>query len=388
MHSSWPTAISGSLIGCALLLLALRLRWADRTRLDRYANLGLAGVIIGSALREPTFQRWIGALIGGRHVANLLYQLSSAEMALVAGLTILAFGQVLGQAYSPPLVFGVAVACGAAGLAFGTRMVPEGVSLADATGWAAFGYRLSMLPIVLWMDVMLIRIGIAEWRSRTDARELVLAGSAIGFVVLHFAGIVSAAIAAAFQIDGRHIAAGRLLVSLERDTVIYQLALLTTLLTIPAAHRLTAHLGLDNASRQRRRLLPLWTALTAACPEVVYAGPADPGDSRYLLHRTVVEIRDCLRILSRYEISDAATSSSTPDQPLTTAIRLVRACAAKASGAPPGGRESRLSTADDVAEEIAELTAISRNWELARAIAIPAKPPEEAESPVWSAHPA
>ncbi|MFE9326080.1 DUF6545 domain-containing protein [Nocardia sp. NPDC052278] len=72
----------------------------------------------------------------------------------------------------------------------------------------------------------------------------------------------------------------------------------------------------DTFARSRKQLLPLWADLTAACPEIVYSDVSPTGlGSRFLLHRTVIEIRDCLRILSRYAPPEqgAMTSSETPD---------------------------------------------------------------------------
>lgn len=135
--------------------------------------------------------------------------------------------------------------------------------------------------------------------------------------------------------------------------------------------RLAQRIGVDYPSRCRRRLLPLWSDLTAACPEVIYRSPAATGsDSRFLLHRTVIEIRDCLRVLSRYRAPTPAPVADIRDELTAFAVQLARACAVKAKGESPfGGATAISSAAGDFGGEIAELTALAARWKLARAIA-------------------
>ncbi|WP_378739516.1 DUF6545 domain-containing protein [Nocardia brasiliensis] len=91
--------------------------------------------------------------------------------------------------------------------------------------------------------------------------------------------------------------------------------------------------------------------------------------SRFLLHRTVIEIRDCLRILSRYA-PEPASLTGDANAVQDYAIQLAHACAAKAAGAPASGAVLALpSTAGDVDAEIAELTTLAAHWSRARTVA-------------------
>jgi hypothetical protein len=140
--------------------------------------------------------------------------------------------------------------------------------------------------------------------------------------------------------------------------------------SVPAFTRLLERLYLDRFSRQRRRLLPLWRDLTTACPEIVYLRHADLASnrSRYLLHRTVVEIRDCILLLSRYAgHPDAAIHAADGDPPVRQAVRLALAWSAKISGnSPSGDFVTQQSAAMDLPDEIRELSKLADQWTKAK----------------------
>jgi hypothetical protein len=152
---------------------------------------------------------------------------------------------------------------------------------------------------------------------------------------------------------------------------------ISTLFAVPLMQLLAHRFELDRWSRRRRRLTPLWNDLTAACPEIIHLAPttAATTDSRYRLHRTIVEIRDSMLILARYttalptELAD--TLAARPHQPaFLSAVQLARAAAAKTLGeAPRNNLTAQRSAARDLLADANELTRIARIWPHAKTIA-------------------
>ncbi|MFI9510900.1 MAB_1171c family putative transporter [Nocardia sp. NPDC052566] len=374
MQSSWPTAISAPLVLAIFALLAAQLTLFNATVLDRRANFALGGLAVACALREPTWQHAIISASGGWLSEAFLYQFAMAGMSVVGAVNILTIGTVLGIGYRAGPLVGLGVISAALALICGSAARAEGVMIEQAAGWGALGFWMSLLPLTWWMDVLLVRICLAEFRKRVDARDFVVYGAGATFVLLLGGGFVCAPIAAIYQISGRDTVFARIQAAIDRDVLLYQAVLFAAVVSIPVVAHLADRLGIDRDSRHRRRLLPLWTDLTAACPEIVYHAPSPAAlGSRYLLHRTVIEIRDCLRILSRYTEQDDAGPA---DEVMAFAIRIAHACAAKSRGEPPVGSAVPLpSTAEDVGGEIAELTALAACWTRARALAVAAARP-------------
>lgn len=152
----------------------------------------------------------------------------------------------------------------------------------------------------------------------------------------------------------------------------------SVLFAVPLAQRLAQVLQLDSWSRQRRQLIPLWNDLTMACPEIIHLAPPIPVTvtSRYRLHRTIIEIRDSMLILSRYSsqppahlTADLAESPKQADIVLL-AIGLASAVAAKTRGDKPSNNLSaQRSLARDLPTDADELTRIARTWRYAKTLA-------------------
>lgn len=367
--SSWPTLWSLPVVGYAWILLAVRLTRFRATLLDHRGNLALAVLVIASTMREPTLQRGLVTLSAGYLSDAWLFQLAIILMGAVVGFNVLVLADALGLRYRPAVVHGIAVGSALIALLCGTGARHHGVAIADETGWAPVGFWLALLPPMVWLDSLVIRLGIAQLRQRPERREVLAYAALALFPAVHLLGFSCAPIAAVFLVRGEHNVFTALLAAADRDILLYQLVIIVVGMTVPLLLRLAQRLGLDAASRSRKRLLPLWSDLTAVCPELVYRGPAGDLGSRFLLHRTVIEIRDCLRILSRYA-PEPASLTGDAHAVQDYAIQLAHACAAKSAGAPASGAVLALpSTAGDVDAEIAELTTLAAHWHKARTVA-------------------
>ncbi|MFX0580054.1 MAB_1171c family putative transporter [Nocardia nepalensis] len=374
LHSSWPAAIALPLIGYAWALVAIRAFTFRATSIERRATFVFAALTTAATIRERTVQDAVGRLSAG-HLSNaLLFQLGLILIAATAGVMILTLAKALGHNYSPAVVHSTAILCATISLICGTSARDQGIMIETQTGWAPLGFWLPLLVPTVWIDYSVTRLSIAEMRRRSDRREFLLYGALALFPGLHLIVFGCAPISATFQIVGTHTVFARILTATDRDIMLFQTLVFAAALSVPMLLRLAQRLGMDTFARSRKQLLPLWADLTGACPEIVYRDVAPTGlGSRFLLHRTVIEIRDCLRILSRYAPPESgrAASSDTPDTDrLRYAVRLAQACAAKADGAAPHNDVlAKPSEAADVDAEIIELTALAACWSRARAIA-------------------
>lgn len=376
--SSWPTAISLPLVLYTWVLVVVRFISFRTSLLNRRVNLALIVLAAASTMREPTLQGWLVELSAGHVTGAALFQYGMVLMGAAVGFNILTIGAIAGRKYRPIVVHGIAVATALLALIFGTGARDHGVPIEDETGWAAMGFWLSLLPVMAWLDYLIVRVGIAELRKRSDRREA-LVYSALALVpLMHLIGFGTAPVAAVFLLRGEHNVFTALLTFADREILLYRTAFFAVTMTVPMVLRLVERLGLDSASRSRKQLLPLWSDLTAVCPEIVYRDWVPGLGSRFVLHRTVIEIRDCLRILSRY----ASGTASQTGEALTIeayAIQLAHACAARSAGAPASSEIFALpSSAGDIGAETAELTALAAHWQRARALA---NLPERAAQP-------
>ncbi|WP_378739514.1 hypothetical protein [Nocardia brasiliensis] len=257
--SSWPTLWSLPVVGYAWILLAVRLTRFRATQLDHRGNLALAVLVIASTMREPTLQRGLVALSGGYLSAAWLFQLAIILMGAVVGFNVLVLAAALGLRYRPAVVHGIAVGSALIALLCGTGARDHGVAIADEIGWAPVGFWLALLPPMVWLDSLVIRLGIAQLRQRPERREVVAYAALALFPTVHLLGFSCAPIAAVFLVRGEHNIFTALLAAADRDILLYQLVIIVVGMTVPLLLRLAQQLGLDAASRSRKRLLPLWS---------------------------------------------------------------------------------------------------------------------------------
>jgi hypothetical protein len=373
LNSSWPTLISLPLVVYTWIVVITRFIGFRSTPIDRRVSIVFLCLAIGSTLREPTIQHWLVQSTDGRLSAAALFQLGLIIMAAQVGLPILIVASMLGREYVPVVVHSIAIGTAVAALILGSGARRQGIMIEEQTGWAPLGFWIALLVVMWWLDVLVVWLCVAQFRAGGDGREVFVYCVVLLLPFLHIAGFMPALIGAVYQVGGHDNVFSRVQAFLDRDVLLNQTALFAIGLTIPIVLRLARRLGLDSASRHRKRLLPLWSDLTAACPEIIYRDSTGTGfGSQFLLHRTVIEIRDCLRILSRYGTADAAValSAQAPDhEVMDFALRLAQACAAKSGGAAPSCASTPMpSLAGDVGDEIAELTALAACWERANAV--------------------
>jgi hypothetical protein len=160
---------------------------------------------------------------------------------------------------------------------------------------------------------------------------------------------------------------------LGRQTPIFYTVIFASVAAVPLIAKLVRLLRWDRNSRRDRRLSELWSDMTAVCQEVVFLADAGitPGNSRYRLHRTVVEIRDAIMVLSRYASKqhDAVAQQASGKPELQAAVRLVLAWQAKSRGDPPApDLLAPTSTASDLIDDADELLVLAHNWKVAKSL--------------------
>ncbi|MFB8277328.1 MAB_1171c family putative transporter [Nocardia colli] len=364
----------------AFVLFAGRLVGLLSTGLDRQVTIAFGCLVATAATREPTVSRLVSELSGGWLTEQLILELGAVGFNVGYAGGLLIGAALLHRTRSPRAAYGMAVVFSVAALCFSAFGAGDG-TIFERTGWAQFGYWLCTVPIGTAMAVLIIQAATAELRNRVGRRE-----SAV-YVAIFLCGIAvlvrvaATMVAATIRIAGSRNSFTDTQAMIDRNGVFFDLLLCMglTLIAIVAAAR--SRCAVNDLTRHRRALRPLWAELTAACPEIVHHSPVPHGaqPNRYLLHRTVIEIRDSILDLARYATPhppeiDAAIAGTAPTGPahdaLDRAVLLVRARDAKARGNPPtGGRYFALSAADSLLDEVTELTAISTQWPAAEAIA-------------------
>ncbi|MFI9509235.1 MAB_1171c family putative transporter [Nocardia sp. NPDC052566] len=388
MFASAPSAPTIGLILGAWLVLAVRLNGFHATAFDRRFNIGLGTVAAAATIRIPVMQAALAASTGWGIPEGLLCQFGAAAAANFGAAAALRMWQTATyRGLSVTLTYGLASAS-TVGAMIGAAATDPGDPRAidDQTGWAQFGYWACIVPMNYWMAIAGLSVCLREGRRLTDRRERVLH---LMVAVL----IGTAAIGIGIMFAGSLLRAtdhpNSLTSSVDSTGFTIQLLSFVGVGAVPVLAALPSRIGLDTWSRRRKQLLPLWTELTNACPEVVHHTVGSPGGSRYLLHRTVIEIRDCALILARYgrtshgaiTIAIARAAPAGPDRDaLHVAVRLADACAARAGGDQPAGTGTiTLPATSNLRDEADELAAIAQQWSVANALlAAPGAKPESA----------
>lgn len=246
----------------------------------------------------------------------------------------------------------------------------------EQTGPEMLGYWLCYV-IPLWLYIPLLLESIHAERRAELPRVFYASTLGIGVAGLAMGGLLLA--------NATLLAAGDRTRLAEWTLLVYPYYFLcvtvssSAFYTVPLQRQLAQRLGLDRWSRRRRRLVPLWNDLTAACPEIVHLVARTPAtiDARYRLHRIIIEIRDSMLILSRYttpvpsEVTAAlAVGTHDDDVLLAQAIRLARAVAAKKRGEKPDHNlAGQRSAALDLLTDTDELIRFALLWPRAKVFA-------------------
>ncbi|WP_107659102.1 DUF6545 domain-containing protein [Nocardia suismassiliense] len=376
-----PIAVTLPITVASWLLLTVRLLRFRTTLVERRFNMLLVTVTGILTTHEPTLRAELSAVTGGRLSIGLIYQFGAIGFMFSTAASLLVAAAMLGRVQSAALVYGLAGASCAAGmLCCGPAQGPSPFTMYEEPGWGQFGFWLALAPLSYWMVFYFGRVCITEMRTQHARRERALHATVLGAGCTVFLMFSLTFVSTALRALGHENWLTRAQLVIDNNAVFFQALPFLVIGAVPVAAWLIDAIGLDAWSRRRKRLLPLWFDLTKACPEIVHrtSTPIAAHRSRYFLHRTVIEIRDSVLILARYatptppELRAAITSSgrTAPEhEALDLAVRLVRACAAKARGDVPTGAGSMHHCAgDNLVEEAAQLAAIAAQWSHAHAL--------------------
>jgi hypothetical protein len=374
-----------SLVLVGLIWAVVAIRFAarlDTTSTQRWMTSGLLFLVVASTLRDPVLQRLLRGEPGGATVDGALFLLAAPAIILAAAALYLAALCSMGRPVRPRLTFVEAGLCGAVVLAAGAGTIPHGGSMRGDTDWTLLPEVLAFVLLPMGCSVALIHSSLSSLRGKPRPREVVVYGAICALSVLLTLSNIGDLAAAVCSVTGLDSALTRYMAGADQDQVLLYAAGLGAMAAITPVERGLDLLGADRYSRRRKRLQPLWRDLTEACPEIVYLIPPPPSAThrtRYLLHRTIVEIRDSILILSRYATPNpervtaavaAEAQAGPPAETLARAVRLARAAAAKRGGETVHGNlVTQRSAAHDLLDETDELLELAGIWPRAKAIA-------------------
>ncbi len=371
MHSQWPSAFSSVALVAAWPVIVLRLLTVELSTADRQLAAIIGFGLVNCTLREPNAQRLLSAATGGHLSVLVMYQLSVVAFAVSTAAAVL-FTRGLSGRPPPRVLLGASTA-----LWFGSAVVlglaedPEGVVRGVATGPAAFAYYAGGVALPILAGAEMFALGVAGVNARGERLEAALHAMVAGVGCVSAGQGLSRAVTAVLLGTGHAGPITEFHSWVDNDLCLPAVLAGVVFYAGPLARSLSERAGIDEWSRRRRLLHPLWSDLTAACPEIVFhAAEFDGRDPLYRLHRTVVEIRDCMLILHRYAPPDPVVPDGPPRAGLESALVLARAVHARRGGARPVAATGRpRAVARDLMSEIEELAALAAVWRKASALA-------------------
>ncbi|WP_069161962.1 MAB_1171c family putative transporter [Nocardia altamirensis] len=233
-----------------------------------------------------------------------------------------------------------------------------GVHMHRLIDWEAIVWAITEV-FIFWIGLLLVRCCLRELRAASPTPRERLTYSALLFLGCY--DIVSSAYT--FMATATGTAPGYP-GTLMAVASLVAVVLLVLLLAVPLFEALLVRAHLDFDGRQCRRLNPLWRDLTAAVPEVVLHTERPRGSSSRL-YRMTVEIRDALLHLKQFT---AETGAVRTDDIRAYAVDIAEAAQRRRQGIQVlnPGTVMHLR-ADDRADELRNLLALSREWPRARA---------------------
>lgn len=375
MTSSLPIAVSSPLLLAVWLVWLLRVWWFRALDVDRRINLVMLFVAVACSLREPVFQRTLLTLCGHPISERFAFQLSTAAIVFGAGAGYLATMSWLGRRAHSGLLYTAATAAAVAMVWLG-RHTPPGDYLVASLGLpTVIGYWALFAALPYWCCGAVIYTCVMGLRRNPDRRDTVMYVVGLALFVGIAVSTTTALTASTLVAAGHRSRFTAMQSTADRNTILLITFVGVAVAAVPVVIQAMTTLNLDQWSRRRRALLPMWHDLTSACPEIVHLAPAALPDrrTRYLLHRTTIEIRDCILILSRFARPEpewavaAAARDQASREHLTSAVQLVRAIAAKRRGDRVGTHAlTRRSSATELHEETAELIRLAAHWNRAK----------------------
>ncbi|MGV9821100.1 MAB_1171c family putative transporter [Nocardia xishanensis] len=361
MNSPVPGVVAAPLIGFVAVVTLGRWALLHQTVTDRLFNRALAWAGIGMLLLERGIAPRFGSLMHQLSMGCMLFAIMSAYGAAM----LWAGADPNGARRRQRRYDLIAAACGAVILIVGTPAREQGTLLGEtADVWSAASALAFCLPAIACgrrMAQVLYRELVSEDITRRERlvygallTALAVGASSLPFSALLFGGWM--------PVEDPDL--------IRWAWPIFTVIVLTTaLLAVPLFDLLATRAGWDRSRRFCRRLVPLWTDVTGAVPEIVL-DPASNGrdEPEVRLIRMTVEIRDALLHLNRYAPQDLPIPAAAgPVQ--SYAMRIAYAIDAKAEGRGPvhaaprtGAPESR-----DLDTELRQLLELARAWPAARA---------------------
>lgn len=362
-----------------------RLRLLNTRKADRALNAGVFWMTVSCFLRPPKTQAIVSSWTNGLVSTDALLQLGECVAIPAAGamfLTAFYWTDAKEPKHLQSTVFVASAAAAAATFVLCMYARGSNPSMRGAPGWEAVAYSthpgvalaaLAVHDTLIYFFVgSIIFICTRELRRRPPPRVVAVCAGLLLMAVGSLIQSVAIAVATLLAIQGQHHVFIDVLGAISPFTTATYAYLLGAVAAVPVVAIALERLGLDRYSLLRRRLLPLWRDLTTACPEIMQLHHPDHVQRRprYALHRTVVEIRDSILILSRYatQADDAVVQQMTDAPAERLAIRLALAWRAKTTGQPPTGDVgAQRSAAADLLEETHELVELSAQWTRAKA---------------------
>lgn len=391
--------MSAPLLTLAAVILIARLAMLNARPADRRVNIALLAIFVCAALRDRATHIFLTWLTSKDVDEQLLYQLSEvAVIPFAAGIFLLCTtwlrqGEPTWLAAFVWTAGGVCIAVILAMLRTANPAPAAAYGLHN--GWAVIatsGSQWAVAAAILFHDSLnyvfsltLAFLCLRELRARPDRRGLVVCMAIAVIAVGAFVETVLVTVATLALASNRHPDFVQGLAGADRQTPALYMLLFGLIAAAPLFKRLLQRHGWDRMSRLRQRLGPIWTDLTMACPEIVHPPPGRLviDDPHYRLHRTVVELRDCMLILARYVSDEIRTMSDEvkDDFELKYTVCLALAWRAKMDGYPPSADVSaRPSAASELLDDALELSRIAAKWPSAKKLAAKSSMPPSDES--------
>lgn len=346
-----PEPISFAVLALTAAVLGARIWLFNSSRSDRAFNLAASLLTAVAAFRDEWIQRGLSAVTRGQVSPSLLNQASEAAITLSAAAFLLVGLAWLNVRQPRWVSVAVWLAAGASTLAVQV-VVRRSDPLPAAThglhtGWAIIGYSgdvptaaggiVAHDALSYSFCLLLLVLCGREFSRRPRGLELLATTWVATLVLGWFLQTLSVSIVTLAAATGRHSSVLGHYAAFEYASPLFYAAGVAMLAAIPLVRLAVEYIRAELISRiLNHRLNPLWTALTAVCPEIVHSAHAHKAMAhpRYQLHLRVIEIRDAVMILSRYITLDMiAYSHKSSDEPaLRQAIELQMASGAKLRG--------------------------------------------------------
>lgn len=380
----WATLPNVLLWAFICVIVAVRLILLNTTRADLCLNAALFWITLSCLLRSPALGSSTAHLTSNAVSAAAVAQVGEAMVLPAAGaMFMMAYTWVRQNepAYFAPTVYVASTLSAIVVCVLCMHARTSNPAMHDAPGWAALAHSVSPATTVIallahdiliyWFAITIMYVIVQELRHRPPVRAVIICMVLLILSAGSLAQTVGIEIATVSILQGTPQTSVETLTRIGKFSTQVYAFLLTSIAAVPVATIALERARLDRFSLLRRRLMPLWSDLTAACPEVkqLLQPHGIALSPRYVLHRTVVEIRDSILILSRYatRTDEQAVRGQSTEPAKQTALQLAMAWQAKTQGkAPTGGLIVQRSAATDLHEETQELLQLASHWKNAK----------------------